>query len=645
MKKGRLLSIGLFLFFLFSLLVVQFFKIQIIEGEKWSKAADAQHQFTVIEPFKRGLFYSNASIKAGHPEMPKAFVIDIPKYDLYADPQQIPSIHRQEITNKLLQYVPKKEGKKLAAQFEKHSRSRKLIMWLEQEQMQQIQEWWFSFAKRHKLAKNALFFIKDYKRSYPFGPLLGNVLHTVRALKDPKTHQAIPTGGLELIFDKMLQGKEGKRCLLRSPRHPMQTGKILTPAEDGADIYLTINDTLQAIAEEEIAKAVKQAGAQSGWAILMEPHTGEVWALAQSPSFDPTDYKRYFNDPLFSEHTKVHAVTDPFEPGSIMKPLTIALALKASKECVQAGKKPLFSIQEKVATAQGGFPGRSKPIHDTKRHAYLNMAMAMQKSSNIYVARIIQRVIDALGEEWYRDALQNVFGFGIKTGVELPSETPGMLPTPGKLHPNGKMEWSTPTPFSIAFGHNILASSFQMLRCYGILANGGFDVKPTLVRKIVRKGEVILDNTVPQRGKSKARLLDPEIVETVVKAMKYVTKPGGSATKADIPGYSEAGKTATTEKIVNGAYSKKNHISTFLGFAPVAEPRFVLMIVIDEPEYKFVPGVGKIQHGGNCAGPAFREIGLKTLQYLGVTPDDKGQDWMKEVKELKELYTQWNLSN
>ena len=644
--KKRLLVVGLFLFFLFSLLVVQFFKIQIIEGEKWSKAATAQHQFTVIEPGRRGLFYSNASIKLGHPELPKAFVIDIPTYDLHINPHQIPSIHRCEIIEKLLPYVPKKEGKKLMAQFEKRSRCRKLILGLEQEQMQQIQEWWFTFAKQHKLAKNALFFIKDYKRSYPFGSLLGNVLHTVRYLKDPKTHQAIPTGGLELIFDKMLQGKEGKRALLRSPRHPLETGQILKVAEEGADIYLTINHTLQAIAEEEIAKAVKEAGAQSGWAILMEPHTGEVWALAQSPAFDPTDYKRYFNDPLLSQHTKIHAVTDPFEPGSIMKPLTLALALKANKEHVQAGKKPFFSLHEKVATGQGEFPGRSQPIHDTKRHNYLNMAMALQKSSNIYVARIIQRVIDSLGEQWYRDALQNVFGFGIKTGIELPSETPGMLPTPGKLHPNGKMEWSTPTPFSIAFGHNILASSFQMLRCYGILANGGLDLQPTLVRKIVRSGEVILDNTQPERGKSKTRLLEKEIVESVVRAMKYVTKPGGTAPKADIPGYSEAGKTATTEKIVNGVYSKKNHISTFLGFAPVAEPRFVLMIVIDEPEYKFIPGVGKIQVGGNCAAPAFREIGLKTLQYLGVTPDDdKGQDWMKEVKELKKLYTQWNLSN
>jgi cell division protein FtsI (penicillin-binding protein 3) len=169
--------------------------------------------------------------------------------------------------------------------------------------------------------------------------------------------------------------------------------------------------------------------------------------------------------------------------------------------------------------------------------------------------------------------------------------------------------------------------------------------------------EVLLDNTTPERVKNYRQVLEPEIVEEVVKALKFVTKPGGSATKGDIYGYTEAGKTATSEKIVNGTYSKKNHISTFIGFAPVIEPRFVLLIAIDEPEFKFVPGLGKNQHGGNCCAPAFREIGLRTLQYLGIEPDDpygyppgdprrdeSKADYTKEVKALQELYLQWNAS-
>ena len=185
-------------------------------------------------------------------------------------------------------------------------------------------------------------------------------------------------------------------------------------------------------------------------------------------------------------------------------------------------------------------------------------------------------------------------------------------------------------------------------------------MRPTLVRKVIREKrdgtqDLLLDNTSSERVNGFRRLLEPEIVEEVVKSLKSVTKPGGTASKADIQGYTEAGKTATSEKIVNGIYSKKDHISTFIGFAPVKQARFVLLIAIDEPEFKYTPGIGKNQHGGNCCAPAFREIGLRTLQYLGVEPDDpygypvgdprrdeSKADWIKETKALKELYQQWN---
>ncbi len=661
--RRRLLWVILFVLALFCLLIIQFFKIQIIEGDKWSRRAAIQHQLVVTEPFKRGLFYSNTSLKMGHPEKPQAFVTDVPKFHLYADPSSIPENFRKEVADKvcILLGIQDADAQKLRQQLDRRSRWRKLALWLDKEQCELLNKWWFPYAKSKKIARNALFFVQDYKRSYPFGKLLGQVLHTVREDKDAKTKQSIPTGGLELIFDKVLQGKEGKRQILRSPRHPLEAGKILSYPEDGADVYLTINHYLQAIAEEEISKAVKHAGAKSGWAILMDPKSGEIWALAQYPFFEPEDYRTYFNDRKLQERTKVQAVTDPYEPGSTMKALTIVIALKANAELKKQGKKPIFSPFEKIPTGNGSFPGRSKPMKEAARyHNFLNMNMAMWKSSNIYMARLVQRIIDVLGEKWYRNALQELLGFGVKTGIELPSESPGMVPTPGKLHPNGKMEWSVPTPFSIAIGHNILVTSVQMLRCYGILANGGFDVRPTLIRKVVRQKrggeqEVLLDNTAPERIQNSRRLIDADIIDQVQFAMQYVTKPGGSASKGEIYGYTEAGKTGTTEKIVNGTYSKKDHISTFIGYAPAKDPKFVLLVAVDEPEFKYIPGFGKNQMGGNCCAPAFREIGLRTLQYLGVEPDDpygyplgdprrdeSKANWMKETQALKELYQQWN---
>lgn len=661
-SRKRLVAVWIVLFFFFSLLIIAFFKIQILEKEKWVRRARAQHQLVVTEPFKRGLFYSNTAIKLGHPETPQAFVIDVPKFHLFADPQAIPHELRNEIAYQLASLLGNEEGMagRMLEQLGKNSRSRKLALWLDKEQMESLNTWWSRYAKSKKLARNALFFVQDYKRSYPFKKLLGPVLHTVREEKDQLSRQPIPTGGLELIFDKVLRGKEGKRLILRSPRHALETGQVLSQPEDGADVYLTINHYLQAVAEEGIARAVRSANAKSGWAVLMEPRTGEIWALAQYPYFEPENYRSYFNDKQLLEHTKVKAITDPFEPGSTMKPLTIALALKANAELKRQGKPPLFSPEEKMATLNGVFPGRSKPISDTRAHPYLNMYLALQKSSNIYPARLVQRMNTALGEKWYRQALEEVFGFGVRVGIELPSESPGNLPTPGKVHKNGRPQWSTPTPFSIAFGHNILTNSLQMVKAYAILANGGYDVKPTLVRKIVRRSvegaeEVLLDNTGPQRCERFARVLDKEIVDEVVSAMRAVTKPGGTASKADIYGYTEAGKTATTEKIVGGAYSKKDHISSFIGFAPAKNSRFVLMVVVDDPQWKYTPGLGKNHHGGNCCAQAFVEIGLKTLQYLGVEPDDpygypvgdprrdeNQADGLKEVKALKELYQQWN---
>jgi cell division protein FtsI (penicillin-binding protein 3) len=660
--RKRLVFLSVGLAFLFCLLLIQFYRVQIIEGKKWQKKALAQHQLRVVEPCKRGTFYSNTSIREGHPEAEVAFVVDVEKLHLFADVVSIPEIHRPEVLAKISQIfaLNPQDKAKIAEQFKKRSRSRKLILWMDPSKRKEVEKWWLPFAKQHKIARNALFFATDFKRSYPYGKMLGQILHTVRDDRDPKTHEHIPTGGLELSLHSYLQGKEGKRVFLRSPRNPLDFGTVVTPPEDGADVYLTINHHLQEMCEEEIAKAVQKASAKNGWAIMMEPHTGEILAWAQYPFFDPASYRTYFNDPALQKRAEIKGIIEPFEPGSTMKPLTMAVCLKANEELKKQGKPPLFSPTEKVATSNGFFPGRLKPIKDTRVHHYLNMYMALQKSSNIYMARMVQRLIERRGDDWYRNALQEVFGFGLKTGIELPSESMGLLPSPHKKHPNGAVQWSKPTPYSIAFGHNILVSSMQMLRAYSVLANGGHDVQPCLIKKIVkthRDGtkEVLVDAEVKRKTMAKKSLLDPGSLKEVLKGMMYVTKPGGGATKADIFGYTEAGKTATSEKIVGGTYSKKDHISTFIGFAPVYNPRFVLMVVVDEPEYKYTPGIGKNQYGGTCAAPAFCDIGKKALQYLGVEmddpygfpPGDPRRDaskavWIKEAAALQELYDNWN---
>ena len=657
--RKRLTCIAVFLFLLFCLLIVRFYQIQIVDGDKWVQVAMNQHQAIVTEPFMRGSFYSNTSIKQGHPEEETPFVIDVMKFHLYIDPDSIPAPAKERMAEQLFQVVKTKtiDWPTWRAEFFKKSRSRKLALWIAIEEREKIAHWWAEFAKQEKIARNALYFLSDYKRSYPYGSLLGSVLHTVQEEKDPQTKQSLPTGGLEMLFNSYLVGKEGKRLIVRSPRHPLDTGKILIAPENGADVYLTINHYLQAVVESELAKGVQAAKATSGWAVMMDPYTGEIWALAQIPSFNPVRYADYYNDPKLQECTRVKAVTDCFEPGSIFKPLTLAVCMKANEELKRQGKKVLFTPEEKIPTSNGWFPGRSTPLKDGRSHRYLNMNLSLQKSSNIYLARLAQRLVDTMGDNWYRAALSEFFGFGQKTGIELPAESSGLLPTPGKLHPNGKLEWSLPTPYSLAIGHNILVNSIQMVRAYAILANGGWQVQPHIVKKIVKRGpdgaqNIVLDRT----GLGLQRqILPTDMARSIVKGMKFVTKEGGTSKLADISGYTEAGKSGSAEKIINGVYSKDHNISSFLGFAPADHPRFVLLVSLDDPEKKFIPGVGKHQLGGVCSAPIFREIATLTLQYLGVAPDDpygyppgdprrnpEKADWMAEIQSLKSLYQQWN---
>ena len=274
---------------------------------------------------------------------------------------------------------------------------------------------------------------------------------------------------------------------------------------------------------------------------------------------------------------------------------------------------------------------------------------------------LIKRLMEKFKPDWYRNILVEKFGFGTLTNIELPAESIGQVPTPGKLHPNGRLEWSLPTPYSLGIGHNIQVNSTQMIRAFATLANGGILVEPTLVRKIVQPHsdgaqEILLDNTRKERIMNFPRVLDKKIVEEVLRAMKYVTKFGGTAPKGNISGYTEAGKTGTAKKIVNGIYSNKHYFSTFIGFTPAKDPRFVLLVAIDEPEAIFIPGIGKNYQGGQCAAPVFSNIARRSLEYLGVTPDDpfgyphgdprrdsEKADWAFEVKELKNTYDQWNV--
>jgi len=269
----------------------------------------------------------------------------------------------------------------------------------------------------------------------------------------------------------------------------------------------------------------------------------------------------------------------------------------------------------------------------------------------------MQRLCDTQGAQTYAEAIRSL-GFGDFTGIEILSETSGLVPTPGKVNIHGHLEWSAPTPVSLAMGHNLLTNSFQLLRAYSAIANGGWLIRPTLIESIhsIQNGKRVCDY---QSG-SDARISSPKVLsfavcKRVLQAISYSLKSPGSSARADIPGYSVAAKTGTANKIHKGQYNPDYTLSTFIGIVPVHKPQIILLVSIDEPKKFYIPGVGYNHRASFCAAPIFRHIMSKAVDILGIPkdypesylPSDPRFDpsksyYVEENRLLQEIYEKWN---
>ncbi|NDD98919.1 penicillin-binding protein 2, partial [bacterium] len=620
---ARLNILAFSVFLLFSSLILAFYKVQILEFAKWSKIAKTQHKMAVEEPCKRGIFFGR-SLCPSNPKAAIPLVIDLYRYHLHVDPYLIPQEHRLKFTREISKRFGL-DANEVKLELLKKSRSRRLLSFLTRSEKEAIESWYKEFVALTRVSKKGIFFTQDYKRHYPYGESLGQVLHTYRY--DSKRGLGYPTGGLELFFDPVLKGEKGKKILLRSPRQKIDQDELVEPAKDGFDIQLTIDPVVQAIAEVELEKGVLTAGAKGGSVVIMDPHSGEIMAIASYPFFHPGRVEEYYNDFKKMDATRLRAVNDSFEPGSIMKPISALVALLANQELIDKNRSPLFSPIEMMDVTDTSFPGRLKPIKDVRSHRFLNMRLALQKSSNVYVARLIERVIKNLGEKWYRKQLSDLFLFGKKSGIELPSEHLGMLPEIGKKYQSGLLEWSVPTPFSLAMGYNLQCNQVQILRAFASIVNGGYLVKPTLIQKIANPTKTIFEQETRKSHKLPLNTFD---LDEIKKALVFTTQKGGTAVYGNIRGYTEGGKSGTTEKLVNGSYCATKHYASFIGFAPFQNTKFVMIVGIDEPQYQIIPGLGYNHYGGKCSARVFSRIGEKLLPYLGVVPDDPTDQLLKD---------------
>jgi cell division protein FtsI (penicillin-binding protein 3) len=407
---------------------------------------------------------------------------------------------------------------------------------------------------------------KEYRRYYPTGDMTAHIVGFTGV--DDKGLE-----GVELAFEKSLIGHPGSRSVIRDRRGQIveDVGSI-KPPQDGKEIHLALDSKVQYLAYSHLKQAVAEHKAKAGGAVVIDAKSGEVLALANWPTYNPNNRQH-----LSGAQLRNRAVTDTFEPGSTLKPFTAALALEMSK----------FRFDTVVNTAPGRLTIGSATISDAHPHGLLTVAQIIQKSSNVGVAKIAANFTPQ--EMW---EMFDAIGFGQVPRLGFPGEVPGRL-----------RAWKTWRPIeqaTMSYGHGISVSLMQLARAYTVFARDGELLPLSLTR--IDDGPV---TGVP--------VFSPQTAREVRAMLEMAAGPGGTAPKAQIPGYRIAGKTGTAHKLEGGLYANK-YVSSFVGFAPVSDPRVIVAVMIDEPS------AGK-HYGGDVAAPVFSAITGGVLRTLGVPPD------------------------
>jgi cell division protein FtsI (penicillin-binding protein 3) len=352
----------------------------------------------------------------------------------------------------------------------------------------------------------------------------------------------------------------------------------------GHDVYLSIDQGIQFVAERELRNAARTFEATGGSVVVVDPHTGEILAMASYPGYNPNDYSE--SDP---DARRVRALADRFEPGSTMKIFTVAAGLSAKT----------IAPTDRLYCEKGAMPLDNVVIRDTHSSEWLTITQILAISSNICAAKI---ALGMGGDKLY-DAFRR-FGFGETTEVPIPGESSGVL------RPRGR-PWVQVETASAAFGQGISVTTLQLAMAAGAIANGGELMEPILVKKVETATGEVLREAVP---KVRRRAIPKAAAHTVAEMLIAVTEGEGTGVEAAIDGYEVAGKTATAQKADprTGQYSLDKFIASFVGFVPARDPQFAIAVVIDEP---------MIEHaGGAVAAPVFRNVASMALKYRGLTP-------------------------
>ncbi len=576
----RIILVGLGLACFGLVLTGRFFHLQVIYGAQLREKLDQEvEKHCPILPV-RGLILDRRGLE---------LAISTRSYSLVAHPQQIKNatLVSRELSNFL--DIPFLEIQKTL------TRARPFVFvkrHLTPEKEEAFRTWKDSTESRARATRkegerpdeDAIYLIPEARRYYPqqelAGPILGFCDIDGNGLE-----------GLEHIFNQELFGKP-KKCvnMLDARGHIVVSGeKAWDPDVMGNNLVLSIDRTIQYIAEKELQKGVENWNAAAGMALVTNPQTGEILAMAQVPRMDPNLPTRYSK-----EARRNRILTDALEPGSSFKVFIVAAALDAGVV------KPLdrFHCENGVWHL-----GPKAVVHDVHPYGGLTVQQVIQKSSNIGTAKISNKLGPRRLDQYLRD-----FGFGKKTGIHFPGETTGLMKNHQRAH-------SLIDKVTTAFGQGVSVSVLQLTMALGAIGNGGVLMEPILVKEIVSPKGYKVKEFKPRAVR---RVLSEETAATMMSIMETVTQQGGTASQASPPGFTTAGKTGTAQKLVGRAYSHSKYNSVFMGLIPAHQPVLAVTVIVEESK-------GAI-YGGVVAAPIFREIAGQALRVLGYYPQPETSD-------------------
>jgi len=446
----------------------------------------------------------------------------------------------------------------------------------------------FVWIKRHASPKEAsavkalnltgVDFVTESRRFYPMRSLAAQVIGFCgtdgRGLE-----------GIEYYYEAVLSGCESKWTVFRDALgRSFKMEAALPGRKDGHDLILTIDANIQYVAEQALSESVKKFAAKSGMAVVMVPATGAILAMAHVPQFNPNSFGQY--KPWFWRN---RAITDCFEPGSTFKIFLAAAALESG----------LCTPDSKFYCEQGRYEVGNNIVHDVHAYGPLSFRDILKYSSNIGAAKIGEKI----GSTYFYHKLEG-FGFGVRTGIDCPGESPGVLQPLEGL--------SDMDALATCFGQGLSASALQLTAAVSAVANDGVLMKPYLVQGVMdRQGRLVERFSATKLR----RVISSDAARSVTRMLERVVGKGGTGVKAALRGYRVAGKTGTAQKVdpKEMRYARDKYIAAFAGFVPAGEPEIAILVVVDEPQRQ--------HYGGVVAAPVFRRIARETLQHLKIPPE------------------------